>query len=604
MTDWLQRHDAVRWSPDGSEIFFNHHTRGSDYSDVNARPFIPTGNTIYAVAADGSYLREVTRIPRDEDLGRSSTTYFDVSPDGTSLVYSTCEDGSFDLVRVTVDGSQATTLTDSWRFESLPTWSPDGSRIAFLAEWGSVHGSRDVVLRTMTPDGTVDRDREAISGPPSSAVFAAPKWSPDGKRLAFVTYVDESHSYNGWSSKGYELRTVAADGSVSKRLTETVSGPTWSPDGTRIAFAKPDGNGLALFTMAADGSDFRRVASINDWFDGERLSSRAVRQHPVRGWVPAVAWSPTGEHILFVDGRLLKVVTPDGISVGTAPIYFNGGPIPAWSPDGSRIAIAAPVDADYTEFDNTFFRFDVVATMAPDGTDVVPLVWASLTNELVAEQSARYRADSVAEACSAGLVVKDPAANPGLVRDCQTLADLRDALIGRLLVNWTADTPIREWAGVIVDGTPPRVTGLKTTIIHEDYARVSPYYSPLGIVPPALAALTALKTLDLAATGPWGTIPPELGRLRKLEYLDLSDSGRRGLWGELPTELGNLTELQVLNLAGNQFEGPIPPELGRLVNLKTLYLSGNSFRGCIPPELHGTANNDLADLGLADCEPG
>ena len=39
---------------------------------------------------------------------------------------------------------------------------------------------------------------------------------------------------------------------------------------------------------------------------------------------------------MFVDGRLLKVVTPDGDNVGEAPIFFEGGPVPAWSPDGSR----------------------------------------------------------------------------------------------------------------------------------------------------------------------------------------------------------------------------------------------------------------------------
>ena len=455
------------------------------------------------------------------------------------------------------------------------------------------------------------------------------RWSPDGERLAFVTYVDGDHWANRWDFSGHELRTVNADGSDSKRLTETVSGPSWSPDGTRIAFAKPDGIGIALFTMAADGSDMRRVAPIEDWFERDGMYSRAVGQHPEPGWVPAVAWSPTGEHILFVDGRLLKVVTPDGENVGEAPIFFEGGPVPAWSPDGSRIAIAAPVGAESSEQDNRSFRFDVVVTVAPDGTDLVPLVWAGPTDQLVAVQSARYRADSVAEACSAGYVVANPATNPGLVRDCEALAGLRDALIGRMLVNWTADTAIREWAGVIIDGTPPRVTGLKTNSIYEDYAKFGPFhyrYRPRSVIPPTLAALTELKTLDLSATEPSGTIPPELGRVSKLEYLDLS--GNRGLWGELPKELGNLTSLQVINLAGNQFEGPIPPELGnlanlrvlnlannkfkgpippelgRLVNLKTLFLSGNRFSGCIPPELHGTAKNDLAKLKLPDCKPG
>lgn len=91
-----QRHDVLRWSPDGSEIYF--------FRDG------PLSAAIFAVAADGSHLRTVKEI-------RRSTTSFDMSPDGATLVYSTCENGSFDIARINVDGSQATWLTDSWRFE-------------------------------------------------------------------------------------------------------------------------------------------------------------------------------------------------------------------------------------------------------------------------------------------------------------------------------------------------------------------------------------------------------------------------------------------------------------------------------------------------------
>ena len=174
-SEFSQWYDVVRWSPDGSEIFFNRYAHGSYFSDRVVPPVFPPRTTIYAVAADGSYLREVTRIPRDEDHGRSSTTFFDVSPDGASLVYSTCEDGSFDIARVTVDGSRVTPLTDAWRFESLPAWSPDGSRIAFLAaDWRLVKESEYILLRTMTPDGAVDQVHDDVHGNPSSAVFSPP----------------------------------------------------------------------------------------------------------------------------------------------------------------------------------------------------------------------------------------------------------------------------------------------------------------------------------------------------------------------------------------------------------------------------------------------
>ena len=400
--------------------------------------------------------------------------------------------------------------------------------------------------------------------------------------MAFVTYEG-----NGlWDFTGYAIRTVAADGSDGKRLSDTVSGPSWSPDGTRIAFAKPDSEGVALFTMAADGSDVRRVAPIEYWFRYQERYHRRAWGHDPRGWVPAVAWSPTGEYILFVNGSYIKVVTPDGAESKSLPVSFDGGPVPAWSPDGSRIAVAAPASAVDTEEENTFYRYEVVFTMAPDGTDVVPLVRAAPTGELVAVQSERYRADSVTRACRAGLVVKDPANNPGLVRDCEVLASSRDALFGRRIVNWTADTAVRDWEGVIVDGTPPRVTGLTVTLQEVGYffGENDPY-RPGGMIPPALGELTELKRLDLSASRTEGMIPPELGRLGKLEYLDLSHNAWSGLWGELPREFGNLAKLQVLNLADNQFEGPIPPELGALTALKRLDLSANRFRRSIPQAL-------------------
>lgn len=459
-----------------------------------------------------------------------------------------------------------------------------------------------MLLRTMTADGVVAKlHLDVFSVPSIGAVFHPLSWSPDGTRLAFVIYDGGNASHDGgnWDDfTGYAIRTVAVDGSDGKTLTQSVSGPSWSPDGTRIAFAKPDSEGVALFTMAADGSDVRRVAPIEYWFRyQDRYHGRAWGHDP-RGWVPAVAWSPTGEYILFVNGSYIKVVTPDGAESKSLPVSFDGGPVPAWSPDGSRIAVAAPAYAVDTEEENTFYRYEVVFTMAPDGTDVVPLVRAAPTGELVAVQSERYRADSVTRACRAGFVVKDPANNPGLVRDCEVLAGLRDALFGSRIVNWTADTGIREWTGVIVDDTPPRVTGLTVTLQEVGYffGKYDPF-RPGGMIPPALGELTELKRLDLSASRTAGKIPPELGRLGKLEYLDLSHNAWSGLWGELPKELGNLAKLQVLNLADNQFEGSIPPELGALSELKRLDLSANHLRGPIPSELGQLANLEELSLG-------
>ena len=138
-----------------------------------------------------------------------------------------------------------------------------------------------------------------------------------------------------------------------------------------------------------------------------------------------------------------------------------------------------------------------------------------------------------------GLAVPDQANNPGLMRDCITLLELKDTLRGTAALNWGVDTAIATWDGVTTDGTPNRVTKL----------------------------LLPTKSLS-------GSIPSGLGRLSELTHLDLSR---------------------------NSLTGKIPEGLGRLSNLEVLRLSGNSFTGCIPAGLRDVADNDLERLGLQYC---
>ena len=63
-----------------------------------------------------------------------------------------------------------------------------------------------------------------------------------------------------------------------------------------------------------------------------------------------------------------------------------------------------------------------------------------------------------ASACATGGAVPDPDDNPGLVSDCATLLAARDTLAGTATLNWAADTPMSEWDGVSVGGSPERVT--------------------------------------------------------------------------------------------------------------------------------------------------
>ena len=201
--------------------------------------------------------------------------------------------------------------------------------------------------------------------------------------------------------------------------------------------------------------------------------------------------------------------------------------------------------------------------------------------------------------CVSGGAVVDTT-NLGLMSDCVILLEARDTLAGTASLNWVADTPMSEWDGVTLGGTPARVTQLSlhdrglTGVIPRELGNLSNQTTLslwgnqlTGPIPTELGGLVNLEWLFLSGNQLTGPIPTELGGLVNLEWLDL---GRNQLTGPIPTELGGLVNLERLSLWGNQLTGPIPTELGGLVNLKRLDLSGNQLTGPIPTELGGLVN--------------
>ena len=197
--------------------------------------------------------------------------------------------------------------------------------------------------------------------------------------------------------------------------------------------------------------------------------------------------------------------------------------------------------------------------------------------------------------CVSGGAVFDPANNPGLVSDCATLLAARDTLAGTATLNWAANTPITQWEGVTVRGTPQRVTALyleKRNLTGEippelgnlpDLNWLSlPQNELTGAIPPELGNLSALRALYLTANNLSGEIPAELGALPNLQTLWLE---RNRLTGEIPLELGNLHDLRWLALGINELTGEIPVSLGNLGNLSLLKLGFNELTGEIPVEL-------------------
>lgn len=116
-----------------------------------------------------------------------------------------------------------------------------------------------------------------------------------------------------------------------------------------------------------------------------------------------------------------------------------------------------------------------------------------------------------------------------LQNDRQTLLSLRDELAGMAVLNWSTDTPIHTWEGVIIE----------------------PGYIVEGNV----------VEIELSHRGLSGTLPATLGKLPCLRILRLDNNL---LTGSIPPELGNLTELLWMDISHNKLTGRIPVDLEKL----------------------------------------
>jgi TolB protein len=265
---------------------------------------------------------------RDSPEGQQSKELYIVDYDG------------FNPRRVTVNGS----------LNILPSWSPDGSSLAYVSYR---RGTPLVFLARIfegksVPNVTAERD--------DSQAFA-PSFSPDGERIAFAS--NRSGNMDVWVAK--------ADGSNPRRLTQTRASdtaPCWSPTGQEIAFTSNRTGTPQLWVMDAEGLNPRRLTTVGNYNDGcswsparqfseiaytSRLQSggfdiavidlatRQVRQITRgRGSCEYPSWAPNGRHLVFSCERrrtwTITIADREGRELKSLATGAGNNVQPDWGP--------------------------------------------------------------------------------------------------------------------------------------------------------------------------------------------------------------------------------------------------------------------------------
>jgi len=230
------------------------------------------------------------------------------------IAFSNDLDGDDEIFKMNPDGSNQKQLTHNSTFDWDPVWSPDGTKVAF-------HRYGKIFVKDTT-NGQVVRLTDD-----SGIRSFNPTWSPDGTKIAF------SSTRSGGYAEIYTMNS--ADGSELQKLTNNPLGggsqgdgwPTWSPDGTKIAFTSALST-HEIYVMNADGTNQRPLSNT---LDQNELDPD---------------WSPDGTRIAYERDNDIWVMKADGtgqVNVTNSPEVSEHGP--AWSPNGRKIVYSVSVES-------------------------------------------------------------------------------------------------------------------------------------------------------------------------------------------------------------------------------------------------------------------
>ena len=243
-------HDQLVWSPDSRRIAFEF----DDNGDVN----------LAIVDLDGGTLEMLAVSPEPD-------RYPAWSPNGKRIVFVSWRNGNAELylADLTCGGSlcvEPINATHTHGSDAYPSWSPDGENIAFLSDRS---GYREVYVMSSTcgfDTASCNRRVRLLTDDSSKAndqVWEAPAWSPDGRKLAFLSDNDDTNV----QIRLIDVAAAQARSSCCEAARQLTVGPwdntnvAWSLDGARLAFTSYRNGNWDIFTVDSNGSDLTRVTS-------------------------------------------------------------------------------------------------------------------------------------------------------------------------------------------------------------------------------------------------------------------------------------------------------------------------------------------------------
>lgn len=216
--------------------------------------------------------------------------------------------GSKEVFVSEFDGYGAKQETQSKSLTLFPSWSPDGSKIAYTSY---KHGKPEIYIKRL---GDQSEKRISFAG-----INITPVWVPDGSMMAATL------SFEG----DQEIYLLTESGKIVKRLTKNWNidvHPTFSPDGTRFAFVSKRFGNPQIFVQDVGGGNARRLT-----YEGKYNTQPN--------------WSPAGDRIAFSGmqgGRCdIYAINPDGSGLTRLTYGAGSNESPSWSPDGSMIAFCS-----------------------------------------------------------------------------------------------------------------------------------------------------------------------------------------------------------------------------------------------------------------------